>query len=197
MWASAALAQGSEIVKTPESHCENESSIASRVENADWLPLPNRSTWFMATEIPAGAIVTGAYVFGRQGDEFLIARHRERGWDITGGHLDPGERPEAAAAREAKEESGATIINLRLVAYQKIEIFGELPEGYRYPALSYQALYVGDIAELGVFAEEEDMVERRLVSFDEAMSTLRWAQRYPQLMQHAYARSNARGHSWL
>lgn len=168
----------------------NEAVVASLIENADWLPLPNRSTWIMAASIPEGAHVTGAYVFGRLGDQFLIARHRDRGWDITGGHLDPGELPEVAAAREAREESGATIVNLRLVAYQKIEVLGELPAGYRYPALSYQALYVGEVRELGVFEEEEDMVERRLVTFDEAMATLRWAQRYPILMERAFALSN-------
>lgn len=37
---------------------------------------------------------------------FLMARHRERGWELPGGGLEPGEAPGDAAEREFLEETG-------------------------------------------------------------------------------------------
>ena len=40
--------------------------------------------------------------------ELLLSRHRERTtWETQGGHIEPGETPLEAAARELYEESGA------------------------------------------------------------------------------------------
>ena len=37
---------------------------------------------------------------------------RQRGWDIPGGHLEPGETPEAAMRREVLEEAGAVLADI-------------------------------------------------------------------------------------
>jgi len=52
------------------------------------------------THVTASAVITG--VRG-----IILHRHRRLGiWLQPGGHLDPGEKPEAAALREAIEETG-------------------------------------------------------------------------------------------
>jgi len=40
------------------------------------------------------------------GREFLMVRHRERGWELPGGKLEPGEGPVHCALREFREETG-------------------------------------------------------------------------------------------
>lgn len=158
----------------------------SSEQNASWLPYPNRTQWILSDKIPEGASVTGAYVLASHDGKFLMGRHRQRGWDIPGGHVEPGERPDISAAREALEETGSKIVNLRLIAYQKIELLGPKPENYSYPyPESYQALYVGEVAELGEFKEEEDMVERELFTFEDALRDVPWASRNLALFESA------------
>jgi lipoyl(octanoyl) transferase len=50
----------------------------------------------------------------RRGDEFLVARRAIEGyWHVVSGGVEPGEEPEAAAARELLEETGLRAEALR------------------------------------------------------------------------------------
>ncbi len=42
----------------------------------------------------------------RAGKEFLMVRHRERGWELPGGKVEPNEGPVHCALREFREETG-------------------------------------------------------------------------------------------
>jgi 8-oxo-dGTP pyrophosphatase MutT (NUDIX family) len=43
---------------------------------------------------------------GPAGKEFLLVRHRERGWELPGGKVEPNEGPVHCALREFREETG-------------------------------------------------------------------------------------------
>lgn len=45
-------------------------------------------------------------------DRFLLARHRERGWELPGGRVEAGEGLDAAARREWGEETGLGLARL-------------------------------------------------------------------------------------
>ena len=59
---------------------------------------------------PLGSFPSYRYVviFSEYNGKLLLSRHRERAtFETQGGHIEPGESPQAAAARELWEESGA------------------------------------------------------------------------------------------
>ena len=59
-----------------------------------------------------------AYAIAFEGDDFLMVWHKRRnGWEMPGGHVESGETPEQAAAREFMEEAGYAI---RIVACRDI-----------------------------------------------------------------------------
>ncbi|WP_062309259.1 NUDIX domain-containing protein [Alicyclobacillus sendaiensis] len=59
-------------------------------------------------------------VFARLFDGCVWVRHHERGWELPGGKVEPGEAPDAAARREAFEEAGVLLDNLAWFAQYTI-----------------------------------------------------------------------------
>lgn len=53
-----------------------------------------------------------------QRERFLVARHRERGWELPGGHIAPHENPLEGAVREFGEETGHRLKGSALVLRQ-------------------------------------------------------------------------------
>lgn len=79
--------------------------------------------------------------------KLLFTCHSERGWELPGGKIEPGETPEQAAVRETWEETGAKITNvkkmgeyrvsgkdtppfIKAIYLARVESIGELPEGF-------------------------------------------------------------------
>ncbi|MBQ1081282.1 MULTISPECIES: NUDIX domain-containing protein [unclassified Nocardiopsis] len=51
------------------------------------------------------------------GERLLMVRHRRRAWEFPGGHHESGEDLYATARREASEEAGATLADVRPLGY--------------------------------------------------------------------------------
>ena len=76
---------------------------------------------------PAESRLVYAVIAARYKGQWIFCRHRARDtWEIPGGHIEPGETPEAAARRELWEETGGRASALTLVAYYKVEDSGAL-----------------------------------------------------------------------
>jgi 8-oxo-dGTP pyrophosphatase MutT (NUDIX family) len=68
----------------------------------------------------------------------MVMEYPPRGiWGLPGGHLDPGEEPEAAMARELKEELGIVVDNFKKADFF-IRNFGE--DGEETVILAYTAI---------------------------------------------------------
>ena len=60
-------------------------------------------------------------------NKYVFSYNKKRkGWEIPGGHIEPGETWQEAVSREMYEETGATKINIKPICIYKINTFGLL-----------------------------------------------------------------------
>src|SRR5512136_2566232 len=63
---------------------------------------------------------TGVFIFNHDGELLLLQSHKWPGkYVVPGGHVELGERIEDAALREAKEETGLVVHDLRFICWQE------------------------------------------------------------------------------
>ncbi|HEX6445532.1 MAG TPA: NUDIX hydrolase [Streptosporangiales bacterium] len=103
-----------------------------------WLPEPHHATLTASRDLPADETVSTAFAFVFDPCGRLLLTHVDRpgrGWDLPGGHLEPGEDPRTAAARELHEETGLLLPATALTpaGWLRIDRRGERPAGDRYP----------------------------------------------------------------
>lgn len=62
----------------------------------------------------------GVFIFNKAGEMLLLQSHKFPGkYVIPGGHVELGERIEEAAIREAKEETGLDVFDLKFINFQQ------------------------------------------------------------------------------
>jgi 8-oxo-dGTP pyrophosphatase MutT (NUDIX family) len=76
--------------------------------SAWWGATPDELVALLRRDGPPGPdqLAAIAWVFTPDRDQLLLVDHRHYGWSCPGGHVERGESPAAAAARELAEESG-------------------------------------------------------------------------------------------
>lgn len=149
--------------------------------NISWLPQPNEGKIVLSSQLPPLELIATAFVLAFSEDRMLQTRLVKRGWDLIGGHVEPGESPVEAAKREAYEESGATLGTLHLLGYQHLRLLGPRPALYRYTYPdSYQVFYQAQIIALDDFSATNETHERGLFSPTEA-EQLPWVQLHREL----------------
>ncbi len=88
-----------------------------------------------------------AVIATRFQNQWIFVRHRERKtWEIPGGHIEPGETPDIAAARELMEETGAVDFTIHPVATYTVE---------KDEISTYGRLYFAEVHKLGKLPDSE------------------------------------------
>ncbi|MCB9156661.1 MAG: NUDIX domain-containing protein [Caldilineaceae bacterium] len=161
--------------------------ILNMQTNIEWLPMPNQYQLVLDDQMPPAQLITAALGLIFDGNRFLMTQLTSRGWDIPGGHIEPGETPEQTVCREIWEETRVHVRNLSLLGYDKFVIQAPKPPGYKYPhPISYQLFYWGHVDRLEPFVATEEALARRLFAPDEAHQT-KWVQRGKALYEAALA----------
>ena len=164
----------------------NEAKKILRIEhNLVGVPEPNESQLVLSSHLPPLELVTAAFAFAFVRDRLLMTNLTRRGWDIPGGHVEPGERPEETVRREVVEETHTTLGPLHLLGYQYLRLSGPKPASYRYPYPdSYQAFYWAHVATLSDFLPTAETQGRALFSPEDAR-ILSCVQYYRELYEAA------------
>ncbi len=130
----------------------------------------------LSSQLPPLELVKTALAVVFLGDRLLMTNLVSRGWDIPGGHIEPGEHPEEAVRREVAEETGAELGPLHLLAHQRLRLLGPKPDAYRYPYPdSYQVFYTAQVSSLNDFCPTAEALGRSLFPPVE-VHTLTWVQ---------------------
>ena len=150
-----------------------------------WLPRPNECQTVLSSRLPSQELVSTALVVAFISDCLLTTNLRSRGWDIPGGHVEPGEHPEETVRREVYEETGATLGSLHLLGYQRLRLLGPQPTAYGYPYPDcYQVFYLAQVISLDDFLPSPETQGRALFSPLQAR-TLPWVQHNEDLYEAA------------
>ena len=77
----------------------------------------------------------GGFVVPFEEGRLIMCKHlRRNAWEFPGGRREPGETPEACIRREAQEEAGILLKNLRPLGYYTMEHAGRIKKASIYTA---------------------------------------------------------------
>ena len=75
-----------------------------------WLPEGSKYSLHRCDgRLPPAQAVTAVFALGVKDGKMVLIDDEERGWDIPGGHVEPGETLDQALRREVREEAGCEI----------------------------------------------------------------------------------------
>jgi 8-oxo-dGTP pyrophosphatase MutT (NUDIX family) len=136
--------------------------------NIPWMPPNSEGRLYHTDEMPPAEVCRTAFALAFDGDRILLSRLVKRGWDIPGGHIEPGEDPVQAAVRETMEETGVLVEPIQLLGVQELEVFGDLPRGGWTRSLRVQLFYLCRVVQLLPFSITDEATERGFFAPDAA-----------------------------
>lgn len=87
---------------------------------------------FQSDELPDAALCTAVYCLALlPGTNQVVLTRNHRGWEMLGGHIEPGETIEQALLRECLEEGGFTPEHYQLFGYRKITAKQPVPHNQK------------------------------------------------------------------
>ena len=149
------------------------------VFNKKWIPFKCQVDFFVETSpVDFDAPVTTVHGFFLKDSKLLLVKHKNRGWEVPGGHINDGESYEAAMRRELEEEAQMSCGNLLWLGYLKKSALEDAPNECNYPhPLSYCIFFGGEIASCDKFVGDKSIVDAAFFHYEEAIK-VPWVKAY-------------------
>lgn len=172
----------------PERHLEHLDMVitAGMWGNVPW-------EFIVSPREPDSRLCDAAFCVVTYQGKVILTEHKTRGYEFTGGHIEPGESIATAVIREAREEGGAIIDAPRFFGYKKVSPPRPMPHrsvpGRYYPfPHSYLPYYFAEASSLVKGTElPEDIASIRLVSHTEALELLQPDQNHDKILDYLVA----------
>lgn len=127
--------------------------------------------------LPAQEFLSAVFLIAIEGSGILSIVN-ERGWDIPGGHIEPGETPSQALIREVREEAGAIFANEKLFAI----IESDAEDHYKDKVM---LIYATKDFKLGEFIPSEDAFGGEVLEIDEFIKRYKGNVDFSELIHRA------------
>jgi len=161
--------------------------LIKKETDLDWLPPGTELSVIKSNKLPAVELITSVFTLCFSGNKLLMINHDERGWDLPGGHIEPGESLEEALRREVLEEAGATLSEYKRFFHVKTQLNGPKPPEWKYPyPVCYMVCYLSKLDSLNEFKGEFETSDRALLTPEEAKKTT-WVKGSLKLYEMALA----------
>jgi len=111
------------------------------------------------TIFPKKELLSAVFLVALNGSKILAIKN-ERGWEIPGGHIEPGETHEEALIREVREEAGASFSDAKLLAI----VESDNQDKYKDTVMLF---YATKNFKIGKFTPSEDALDREVIEIEE------------------------------
>jgi len=131
--------------------------------------------FYLSGELPDPELCTAVYclaIIDGTPENVVLARNK-RGWEMLGGHIEPGEAIEAALTREALEEGGFDPSNFQLFGFRKVIAIKPVVNdhhGGTYPPVAFIPHFIATTNQPLLAPTGEEIFESRVFKVSELPS---------------------------
>jgi 8-oxo-dGTP diphosphatase len=141
--------------------------LKRRFDATEYWPDTESEVRFIPSNIvPIDLPKTAAVIYAFKSDELLIIKN-QRGWDIPGGHIEPGETPEQAIARELTEEAAARVEHIQLAGYLHVTKLKDNQRNKAYPTVGCIVVYRGEGIHLNEYNQQFETTDRMMLPVEQ------------------------------
>ena len=153
----------------------------------NWDNAKVKLSWQEEGQLPPRNLISSVHGFCFHDDKVLLVNLKQRGWDMTGGHIEAGESPEECFKRETLEEAYVSgdckLLGSIMVDHSENSQWNE---DSPYPKIGFQVFYRMNITEVHEFEAEYESSERIFVEYDMVQEYYHdWHQLYEHILSYA------------